>query len=515
MTLLEQLLANQSSQQKVSPIFSKEDVRSLYKEVSKKLESDDLTQNAQAIQGILGFTKTTGKELTSPSMDKGDPEKKISLEVSKGELIPSDPCRALFKSLTGAGLPTLGEIEPQDIDNHDAWTGFQASKIQSGKRPKGQDAMSIELLNGEAPDELTDPSQSPDDVWGPSRVYKGALEKNDKEISQGIAEIESIGIEPSKEILGVLDPKTPGLDSWKETAQQLTSVTKGLESAGGNAIPIPIPGLTTSLPLIGGQKEKGGAEAGGKEGKESATGPEGNDKDGGPSLPSGLSADAIAGMVAGKITYNFARTQGVTPQAAGGMAVAAKKEAELTSHLAHSPSQSSPEQSQQAPHGPGGGHGQGQNHEIEAAKKSKNMALGAAASAAKFIPGYGTAISIGLQIADKATDVVMDLVKDDKVSMVSEHGVENKEQGQGGPTNPGTDAGPPPIPAQFVGDQLQRGRSAMVKKNKVAQPQQFDTAGAIIDGAMSIGNMTANTAMNDTKNKKVEDHHAALDGPAM
>jgi len=112
-----------------------------------------------------------------------------------------------------------------------------------------------------------------------------------------------------------------------------------------------------------------------------------------PSKESGGGYEALAGSIARGITYSVARKRGLNPKESGDMAEMAGKEAEDVTRIAANSKENV-------------------GKALEDVKTAKNTAAKGLKAATELIPNpaIGKAVAIGIAIADKASDFVIDMV---------------------------------------------------------------------------------------------------------
>lgn len=202
----------------------------------------------------------------------------------------------------------------------------------------------------------------------------------------------------------------------------------------------------------------------------------------------------LAGSIAGAATYKAGRSKGVNPKKAGEMGAIAEDEA---TDIAKSTQNSD----------------KSKDNAVDMAKNTKNMMAKTASAIADKIPappGLGKAIAVGIIIADKATDLLMDLINNKgglEVLNKSGGSLEGADQAK---TEPNQQQQTLSGGVDVFKQEMKKTKGGMVKKLIPTTDEIASTAmkGAV-DGIMSWGK-------EQVKGKKgtADDMHKQVDQPS-
>jgi hypothetical protein len=226
----------------------------------------------------------------------------------------------------------------------------------------------------------------------------------------------------------------------------------------------------------------------------------------------GGALEEMAGSIARGITYSVARKRGLGPKESGEMAEAAGKEAEDVTRIAASSKENV-------------------NQALGDIKTAKNTAAKGLSAATTLIPNpaVGKAVAIGIAMADKATDFVIDLVNNqgnatnklmDTTSSQSPAQSQTKSQGDiagagaGLATNIGEGANslsPNYMTMDAFRDSLQKDRKGLTKK--LIPKDDFITSGAQT-AINSIGSWGSKEIKKANETPQVDQMHKMIDNPA-
>ena len=472
-------------------ISQPETQRSLYMEIQKKLEVP--SSASEAVAGILKWEETTGKEPEIPGITKDVPPRTLGMEIRNGEILPSQEASDLYQGLSGKPLPGQGDKSEQEINRQDLWDGFRGSNFQSGKTPKSQDIMGLNILGGKAPESH---GTQQDMTWGPSKMIKGALSGNFEEMEKGAKECMGIGMfnktleafsdvfersGPASMLQKLTGPEGTLGGIKKEQEQLLNTVTDALT---GN-------GRGEQFKKIGEILEKGNKDMlqallPGGPGKKEKGEPQEEKKD----TPKQAADDffqKFAGLVASNATYKMARKKGFGPKQAGEMGEVAGEEAESIAKT------QAPEKNQ----------GQFEDKLMATAKAAKHLTATVLSKAALAIPGIGKAISIGITVADKATDILMDMAKSGAT-----------EQPQSGPDAPKEGDPKNETPGESKdGENPTNTFKTFMKKGKKGLLKELLPGGDVLaDAAGSAATGIKSGVQQGMERKKTDEVHLSIDG---
>jgi hypothetical protein len=228
------------------------------------------------------------------------------------------------------------------------------------------------------------------------------------------------------------------------------------------------------------------------------------DKEGGGGL------EALAGSIARGITYSVARKRGLGPKESGDMAEMAGKEAEEVTKIAASSKDNV-------------------GAALSDVKTAKNVAAKGMKAATELIPNpaVGKAIAIGIAIADKASDFVIDLVNNngnasdklmDQTSSLSQKNTQKEVEsisaagigssqtnGSGGPTSNDF------MTLEAFRESIQKDKKGLTKKLVPKEDLLASGAQTAINSVGSWGSGEINKAK---QSPKVDEMHKMIDSPA-
>lgn len=227
-----------------------------------------------------------------------------------------------------------------------------------------------------------------------------------------------------------------------------------------------------------------------------------------PSKEEGGGLEAIAGSIARGITYSVARKRGLGPKESGEMAEMAGKEAEDVTRVAASSKDNV-------------------GAALADVKTAKNVAAKGMKAATELIPNpaIGKAVAIGIAIADKASDFVIDLVNNngnatDKLmnnaSSLSSQAQDSKDVAGLAAAGLGDSQSKNPTSNDFMTldafrESIQKDRKGLTKK--LVPKEDFLASGAQT-AINSIGSWGSNEVKKANESPKVDEMHKMVDTPA-
>jgi hypothetical protein len=173
----------------------KKNKNSLYIELAEKLSYGNKDDIAAALAVTEKVKELTGKEPEYEPYVKGMPKRCLGQDIREGYITPSEDAEKMHMSLTGQELPGVGSPSEQEIACTDASIGAKAAGFQTGHQLSGPEKMFIEEQSTQktTPSPMAEKDQIEDMTFGPSRVIKGALTNDMKEVLEGLKETNSIG----------------------------------------------------------------------------------------------------------------------------------------------------------------------------------------------------------------------------------------------------------------------------------------------------------------------------------
>jgi hypothetical protein len=546
----------------------------LYIEISDKLASKDKEENAKAVAAVLKVEEKTGKEPEFEIPGVLGVKRSLGQDIRDGLISPTKDSQDLYELNKKEPLPGKKDLSDQEIAYRDIEIGLKAAGYESGTKPSSKDQMALDILGGKSQEDKLNPAplgdQENDMTFGPSRVIKGLLTQDPKEVTKGLEETIKVGAAQSlKENLLDLSPVFKPMQKLSELiGQSVTGKEQGKEGTSNylfddtltvadqqakvgkdglkledifNARKDPFhpdqinPSLEDLRETLGKINDKGTALIGeisdafktGKVGKEinalidvskngsledvekhvenlfGRAGKKlqetlGEDEDP-KKKPEGPKEDEpnwsarLAGSIAGASTYKAGRSKGVNPKKAGEMASVAEDEA---TDIAKSTKEND----------------QSKDKSVDMAKDAKNMMAKTAAQVADKIPappGLGKAIAVGIIIADKATDMLMDLINNKGGADILNKAGGSLEGAEKQKSDPAQQAMGGSI--DVFKQEMKKTKGGMVKKLIPTTDDVATTAmkGAV-DGVMSWGK----DQTNGSKSKPVDEVHRQLDQPS-
>lgn len=443
----------------------------LYIELSEKLASKDVNENAKAVAALLKVEEKTGKEPEFEAPAGTGIKRCLGQDIRDGLVTPSEESENLYLSNKKEPLPGKKDLSDQEISLRDLEIGIKAAGYESGVKPSSKDQMALEMLNGKSQEDKLTPApfgeQENDMTFGPSKVIKGLLTQDPKEVAKGLEETIKVGEAESLKELLTLSPVFKPMQKLSEiVGNSITGQNKDKERTSNplfedtllvteqqakvekdgfkledlfdskkdplhpDQIGLDLNGLRDSLVNL---NEKGTALVGeisdafktGKVGKEinslidvSKNGSledvenhvenmfgrlnkkidqktEEPEKKGEKKQEDAPDWSAqLAGSIAGAATYKAGRAKGINPKKSGEMSDIARDEATDIAKSTKSNEES-------------------KDKSVELLKNTKNMMAKTAANVVDKIPtppGLGKAIAVGIIVADKATDFMIDLI---------------------------------------------------------------------------------------------------------
>jgi len=544
----------------------------LYIEISDKLASKDKEENAKAVAAVLKVEEKTGKEPEFEIPGILGVKRSLGQDIRDGLINPSKDSQDLYELNKKEPLPGKKDLSDQEIANRDVEMGLKAAGYESGTKASSKDQMAIDILGGKSQEDKLNPApfgdKQEDMTFGPSKVLKGLLTQDFDEVKKGLDETIKVGAMGSlKQNLEELSPifkpmqkfselvmssalelgkkgeeirqsmlndviGIPEQDENKSKDKNLPGMDAIMGGRSGNAPRFDLEGLRESLTAMNDKstalvEEVADAFKSGKIGKELTSLMEvskngsledvekhvenlfgragkkiqetlGDDEDP-KKKPEGPKEDEpnwsakLAGSIAGAATYKAGRSKGVNPKKAGEMASVAEDEA---TDIAKSTKEND----------------QSKDKSVDMAKDAKNMMAKTAAQVADKIPappGLGKAIAVGIIIADKATDMLMDLINNKGgADILNKAGgsLEGAEKQKSDPAQQAMGGG-----IDVFKQEMKKTKGGMVKKLIPTTDDIASTAmkGAV-DGIMSWGK----DQTNGSKSKPVDDVHRQLDQPS-
>jgi hypothetical protein len=527
-------------------IKDKSDSNALYLDISEKIASKDKEENAKAVAAVLKVEELTGKEPEFESLGKSGIKRCLGQDIRDGLVTPSEESEKMYGLNKQEPLPGKGDLSDQEISLRDIEIGLKSAGYESGVKPSSKDQMALEMMGGKTEEEKLNPApfgeQEADMSFGPSKVLKGLLTQDFDEVVKGLKETAMIGAGAQlKDQLDMLSPIFKPMQTLSNMAREgiidsFVGDTKGgdikeiMGLRSKDEKPLDLEALRDGIKSI---NDKGSALVGelaeafksGKVGKElnalldvSKNGSLEDvekhvenlfgrvDK----KIKDTLSEDdqekkpekkpeetpqwsaELAGRIAGATTYKAGRSKGLNPKKSGEMASITEGEATDVAKSTKDNEKS-------------------KDNAVDMAKDAKNMMAKTAASIADKIPtppGLGKAIAVGIIIADKATDMMMDLINNKggtEVLNKAGGSLEEAEKAKATPDQKALDGG-----IDVFKQEMKKTKGGMVKRLIPTTDDVATTAmkGAV-DGIMSWGK----DQVNGSKTKPAADIHRQLDQP--
>lgn len=542
----------------------KSDSNSLYLEISNKLSSNDKEDNAKGVAAVLKVEELTGKEPEFEAPTGTGIKRCLGQDIRDGLVTPSNESENIYKLNKNEPLPGKKDLSDQEIGLRDVEMGFKAAGYESGMKPSSKDKMALDMLDGGAQDDKLNPApfgdEEKDMTFGPSKIIKGLLTQDLAEVKKGLEQATTFGDTRTfkENLIGLSQAFAPLNQLSKSISQhgpgfalKETGISDSLQDIFGNrqtskGPPLDLDSLRESLvdfnnrqtELVGEiadafktgkigdeinslidvskngsledvenhveqlfgkigkklngkedgeqeqdedqEKEQPGASTAVKKEDEEEQPKQGKSQEDSPNW-----SEQLAGRIAGATTYKAGRSKGLNPKKAGELGSIAQEDA---TDIAKSTKDNE----------------QSKDKSVDMAKDAKNMMAKSAANIASKIPappGLGKAIAVGIIIADKATDFLMDLINNkgglDALNKAggSLEGAE-KEKNEGG--------------IEVFKQEMKKTKGGMVKRLIPTTDDIASTAKkAAVDGVMSYGKDQVKGSK-----KPVDDVHRQLDQPA-